>query len=74
MTNKIENDENDSILESKEKVEENETIKKLDVLPNVVTVKYTRPPAFQKSGNLWKWNFMSSNNKQRPSRWASRGR
>lgn len=75
MKNIIENEWKDTeeLLESSEVSESTETVKKHEIIPNVIATKYTRPPAFQKPANLWRWNTQT-NNRQRPGRAAWRGR
>lgn len=80
MKNSIKNEEEneEEILNSQGTVEgtveSDENIKKTENTQNIVTTKYTRPPAFQKANNFWKWNFQTNNNRQRPWRAAWRWR
>lgn len=60
--------------DSKDIPESDEIVKKTEKVPVGIPVKYTRPPAFIKSGNLSRWNLKTSNNRQRPGRAAWRGR
>jgi len=46
---------------------------KVEKVPPVTMQKYTRPPAFQASGNIGKWN-LPLNNRQRPGRASGRKR
>ena len=40
------------VIDEEEILEENKKEKIIENIPNVITEKYTRPPAFQKSGNF----------------------
>ena len=73
MTNPIENEGEELDLETSEVSETSEKVKKAEIVPNIVTAKYTRPPAFQKASNFSRWNTQT-NNRQRPGRAAWRGR
>ena len=70
----------DRSIDSEEIIEENKkdnesSQEKTEVKPEIITAKYTRPPAFQKWNSFWKWNFQNTNNnRQRPGRAAWRWR
>lgn len=73
MTKTIKNEEkkDEEILEIEES---EETEKKHENIPPSLMARYTKPTAFQQSGNFWKSNFQTNNNRQRPGRAAWRWR